>query len=130
THYPKQRHHTLCVIGGYWRALGEAVCSQALPAVLRNGSIRHTLISATHRKESFYKAKGGRISERAKSMPMAAAMLRRVGAHFDAQKIVFLETTVRDAMAQTMCDRDCGKPIPPGLERLFSPSAASQARPA
>jgi exopolyphosphatase/pppGpp-phosphohydrolase len=121
----QQSYDILAVMGGNWRALGEAICKSPLPATLNGGTINATLDSAMRRSKKQYEALGGRPKKRAEFMQMAAATLQQTVDHFDAKKILFLETTVRDAMAHQMHALSTGKFTRPsrGLERLFSPSA-------
>jgi exopolyphosphatase/pppGpp-phosphohydrolase len=132
-HYREDKHKILAVIGGNWRGLGEAVCHpHRLPTVLEGKKIRSTLLQATRYGEKYYRSLGGRPQKRAAFMSMSAAMLRRVAKHFGAKKIIFLESTIRDAMAQQMHALNTGRltSASPGLERLFSPSVQAQSRPA
>ncbi len=120
-HYPIDRHKVLVALGRNWRAVGDAACDKG-SQILEGDDIRKKLIQMTHRERDYFVAKGGRVEKCADTLPLAAAMLRRVAKHFDSKKLLFLDATIRDAIAHQMhaYRMDNAKKKSPGLGRLFS----------
>ena len=121
-HYPGHEHKIMAAIGGGFRALAEVECGHLPPAVLK-GNIDKKLTRAMHCKPKYYRSLGGSPARRAPYMATGAATLRQAVRHFKANKVIILNKTLRDAMAQQMHALRTGRIRSPsrGLEQLFSP---------
>ncbi|MDR3450883.1 MAG: hypothetical protein P4M15_14280 [Alphaproteobacteria bacterium] len=129
-HFANTHCDILAAGGGNWRVVGSTVGDVHLPPTLGKKGFER-LKDAARKKESFFRAQGGEIAERAKFVPVSAAALWRIARHFHVKRIVFFEATMADAIAQQLYLLDSGQTTRPaqGLERLYGHSAPEPALP-
>jgi hypothetical protein len=115
-----------CAIGGVTRSLAPVLDKGGLPILLHAPLIRERQIDATKREPPFFANHSQETATYADFLALTAAMLRRASDHVRANHMAVLDGRMVTTIAELHHARLKGNPSPPGLARLFSPSAQAQ----
>jgi hypothetical protein len=118
----------LFTIGGAYRAVGKAVCSDKANYLIGTDNIQHKLRDAASRSDAYYQNHHEEsVKDRFAFVAVAAEILSRAALYTDVDNVIFLRKKMTDAMAQRIHKRIQNKhELKAELPQPFCPSNQGQ----